>query len=367
VTSHWFKTYLLPGLIFQSVVIAGGYATGRELVEFFLSKGPLTGLAGMAVSTLVWGAVLSISFEFARMTKSYNYREFFQHLLGPAWFLFEIAYMFMLLLVLAIIGSAAGDMMQYTFRIPALLGTLFLMGAVGILTFYGTDLVERFMSGWSFLLYGTYVVFLIWGFSLFGKEISEQFRQSSLEQGWFSSGAEYAGYNLAVVPAILFCLAHIQTRREALISGALAALLAIVPGILFYCVMVGMYPEIVEVSVPVNAILSTFDARWFEIGFQIVVFGTFIETGTGLLHALNERIAYSVENKGKSMPNFARPAIAVSALVFAIFVGDTIGLVALIASGYGLLTWAFIAIFVIPVLTIGVWKSFGPKAMSTEC
>jgi hypothetical protein len=28
-----FKKYLLPGLVFQSVVIAGGYGTGRELAD----------------------------------------------------------------------------------------------------------------------------------------------------------------------------------------------------------------------------------------------------------------------------------------------------------------------------------------------
>ena len=39
--------YLLPGFIFQSVVIAGGYGTGRELVEFFLTQGPLGGLLGI--------------------------------------------------------------------------------------------------------------------------------------------------------------------------------------------------------------------------------------------------------------------------------------------------------------------------------
>ena len=33
--SSWFQRYLLPGFVFQSVIIAGGYGTGRELVEFF--------------------------------------------------------------------------------------------------------------------------------------------------------------------------------------------------------------------------------------------------------------------------------------------------------------------------------------------
>mgnify|MGYP001415174714 CR=1 FL=1 len=29
--SGWFQRYLLPGCVFQAAVIAGGYATGREL------------------------------------------------------------------------------------------------------------------------------------------------------------------------------------------------------------------------------------------------------------------------------------------------------------------------------------------------
>ncbi len=52
-----FRRYLLPGLVFQSVVIAGGYGTVRELVEFFLSEGPLAGLYGIAVTTVIWSAV----------------------------------------------------------------------------------------------------------------------------------------------------------------------------------------------------------------------------------------------------------------------------------------------------------------------
>lgn len=39
-----FKRWLLPGLGVKAVVIGGGYATGRELAEFFLSNGPWGGL-----------------------------------------------------------------------------------------------------------------------------------------------------------------------------------------------------------------------------------------------------------------------------------------------------------------------------------
>ena len=80
--SRFFQKYLLPGFVFQSLVIAGGYGTGAELVEFFLSLGPLTGLLAMGVATLIWSAVAASSFELARLTQSYDYRTFFTHLLG---------------------------------------------------------------------------------------------------------------------------------------------------------------------------------------------------------------------------------------------------------------------------------------------
>ena len=36
--SSFFQKYLLPGFVFQSLMIGGGYGTGREIVEFFLDQ-----------------------------------------------------------------------------------------------------------------------------------------------------------------------------------------------------------------------------------------------------------------------------------------------------------------------------------------
>ena len=65
----WFKKYLLPGFVFQSVLIGGGYGTGRELVEFFMTTGPAAGYFGMIVSMIIWGLVMAATYELARMTK----------------------------------------------------------------------------------------------------------------------------------------------------------------------------------------------------------------------------------------------------------------------------------------------------------
>src|SRR5690242_21864747 len=101
-TTNWFQRLLLPGFAFKAVVIGGGYATGRELAEFFLPSGPWGGLASMLLATVIWSAVTVLTFLFARAVGALEYRAFFQHLLGPFAIIFELAYVANLVLVLEI-------------------------------------------------------------------------------------------------------------------------------------------------------------------------------------------------------------------------------------------------------------------------
>lgn len=54
------------------------------------------------------------------------------------------------------------------------------------------------------------------------------------------------------------------------------------------------------------------------------------------------------------LPDYLRPVIALAVLVIAIIAGGKLGLVTLIAKGYGFMTWVFILVFFIPILTIGL-------------
>ncbi len=351
-----FQRYLLPGFVFQSVVIAGGYGTGRELVEFFLTQGPLGGLLAMLlVSTAIWSAVCACSFEFARAFRAYDYRSFFKELLGWAWPSFEICYFALVLIILAVIAAAAGSILSETFALHYAVGVIGMMAAVGYLVFRGSGTIEKFLAGWSFLLYGIYVVFFVWAFAKFGDDAISALASGERSASWPLGGIRYAAYNLAVIPAVLFCTRHMQSRKEAVTAGLLAGPIAIVPGFLFYMTMVGQYPTILESTVPANYLLELIGSRWFQLVFQIVLFGTLVETGTGLIHAVNERIAKVYEEKGASMPEFLRPATAIALLIIGALLAQ-FGLIGLIARGYGTLTWIFLVIFVIPVLTWGVWK-----------
>lgn len=309
----------------------------------------------LLVSTVVWSLVNAASFEFARVFRTYEYRGFFRRLLGPGWILFELAYLALLFIILAVIGAAAGAILEETFGLPYALGVAGIMTAVGALVFRGTATIERFLAGWSIVLYAVYVALFVWTFARFGPEIRAAFAADSFAGPWVGHGLQYAAYNLAVIPAVLFTVRHARSRRDAVTAGLLAGPIAIIPGLLFYLAIVSGYPEVVDRPVPANHLLELLGSRAFQVLFQIVLFGTLIETGTGLIHAVNERVAAAFADHGRTMPDRMRPAVAI-ALLFAAALLARVGLVALIARGYGTLTWIFLAIYVVPVLTWGVWR-----------
>ena len=356
--SSAFQRYFLPGLIFQSVLVGGGYATGRELVEFFLSSGPIGGLLSLIVTTVIWSVVLAVSFEFARVTKSYDYRSFFKQLLGPFWILFEIAFITLALLVISVLGSATGVLFSESFGVSPLIGIVAMMTIIGLLAFYGSKTVERFLAGWSFVLYAAYILYFILWLASFGDQIVANFAATPIGDGWLGGGIRYAGYNMVGVIAVLFCLRHITTRKDAIVAGILAGPLAIIPGLLFYIAMVGFYPEVTQQPVPVNFMLGELNIPALQILFQLVLFGTFIETGLGMIHAVNERIADVYTEKQKEMPKWIRPIVAVVLLIISIFLATYLGIISLIAQGYGVLTYAILLIYVLPILTIGIWRIF---------
>ncbi|WP_423928831.1 hypothetical protein [Candidatus Palauibacter sp.] len=245
--TSWFRRYPLPGFVFQSIIIAGGYGTGRELVEFFLRFGPLGGLLGMLLPSMLLVSLTSMaSFEFVRVFETYDYRTFFQRLLGRGWFAYEIGYLSAVLLILAVIGSAAGAFLLETFGLPHWVGVVGLLLTIGFLVFKGTGTIERFFSGWSFLLYGVYIVFFAWSISRFGGSIGAALASGEVREGWALSGFRYGVLQLSLIPAMLFATRHIRRRREALWAGALTGPIAMIPAILFFVAMSGQYPGILD-------------------------------------------------------------------------------------------------------------------------
>ena len=353
--SSWFQRFLLPGFAMKAVIIGGGYATGRELAEYFLPAGPWGGLAGMLLAMLLWSVIAAVTFAYAYRVGALDYRAFFADLLGPAWVAFEVAYLLFVVLILAVFGASAGAIGAAMFGWPSFLGALLLaLGILGTVSL-GNRAVEGVFKYVSFLLYGVYALFLIFSLTRFGDRIAQGFATPAPWDGWASGGLTYASYNIIGAVVILPVLRHLSSTREAVIAGAIAGPLAMLPAILFFTCMIAFYPGIGAETLPSDFLLRQLNLPIFHLLFQLMIFAALLESGTGAVHAINERIAGVLHRRGGvALGAGARAAIAGTLLLVCMFLAERVGLIALIASGYRLLAYLFLAVFVLPLLTIGL-------------
>ncbi len=352
---RFLRIYLLPGAILQSVNIAGGYGTGRELVEFFTRHGMGNGLAGMLLATTLMSLVFATSLALARRHRAYDYRSFFKVLLGRAWFLFELLAVLLFILVLAVMGAAAGEILSRELGVPRVAGGAALLVAVVVLNFFGRDWVTRVLAGWSVFLYAVFGAYFVTVLAAGGSLPPGAFAWQ-LESGWAVSALQYALYNVAAVPIILYAARAIETERQAVLAGLTGGIITMLPALMFHLSFAGAYPDIVGEQLPVYAMFERLAVPALHTLYLLVLFGTFVETGAGNIQGLIERLdAWWQERRGTTLSRVVHAGIAAVALVLASLL-SAVGVVDLIAGGYGRIAWGYLVVFIIPLFTVGAYR-----------
>ena len=352
-----FNRWILPGLGVKAVVIGGGYATGRELAEFFLSVGPWGGLYAILFATLLFSVFCSLTFVLARRLATYDYRSFFKRLLGPAWPLFELSYLLFVILILAVYGAAAGAIGNAVFGAAEWVGTVTLAAGIAGVVAFGNRAVERLFRDVSYYLYAVYAVFIVLALWKFGDRIPAGFAASTQTSGWALSGLTYVGYNIVGAVVILPALRHLLSDRDAVIAGVISGPLTMLPALLFFIPMVAFYPAVQSATLPSDYLLQQIGIPAFHLLFQAMIFSALLESGTSSVHAINERIdRVWLARTRRELTHRARLSIAAVVLIGCMFLASRFGLVALIANGYRALAYILLATFILPLITVGVWK-----------
>lgn len=230
-----------------------------------------------------------------------------------------------------------------------------MLASIGFLTFKGAGLLEKFLSGWSIFIYLVYGLFLAAAIWKFGPEIKNHLSAGQILPGWGLGGFKYALYNMGVIPSVLFCLGQIETRKEAILSGFLASLIGILPGFLFFIAVLGSYPTIIAEEAPAFFVLQKLHLPALLVAYLVMLFGTLIQTGTGFIHAFNQRLEATLKARGKKLLPWHRPAVALTLLLVSVGVAG-FGLINLVAKGYGSISWGIFLSYFVPLMTIGVYK-----------
>ncbi len=353
---NFLRIYFIPGAVFQSIVVGGGYATGREIVEYFTRLGPLGGLFAIGLAFVIFALVLSLTFEIGRAFKAYDYRSFFKVLLGKNWFVYELVAVIMLLLTFAVLIAAATSVLEQRFTLPPWIAVVLVFGSIAALEFYGRDVVMHVLAAWSFVLYAVFIVFVFRVLSVVPDGSSSAIFGGPVSSGWWLSGFKYALYNMMVIPIVLYVSRSFETRSQAVGAGIIAAAIAVIPAALLHIAFCATDVNLLSEEIPVYAVMNFYSMPILSIAFAIMLIGTLIETGAGLIQGINERLDNQLFESGREpLGKLGHTLIALGFLGIALCV-STLGMIGIIAQGYGAMAWVFFVIYFLPLVSIGVWK-----------
>jgi uncharacterized membrane protein YkvI len=355
---HRAAAVLVPAAVFQSVIVGGAYGTGREIAEFISRFGPWGGVGVIALVALGFGLVLGVSFELARTTRTFDYRSFLKALLGPLWIVYEILFGILLLIVLAVTGAAAGTVLGDFFDVPDMLGTGLMLCAVIVLAWAGRRLVEITLTAGAVLLTAVICVFCWQVWQLRATEIAAAFREVAAPEGWVQSAFVFILYNSALAPVLLYVAAPLASRFEAFSAGIAAGIAGVLPALLFHIAFMGAWPEVTEQDIPTYWLMQQIGQPWLLTLYVCVLCMTIIQTGVGVLQGVNERLDNWWRERHGHGFSAVQHALAAGAAVLLSLLLAKLGIVKLVAQGYGTLAWGFLCIYTLPVLTLGLYRIF---------
>ena len=359
-----FGKLILPGIVLQSVLIGGGYATGREIVEYGAKFGAMGWLAGVG-TFLGFAIIAALSFELIRLYKVYDYKSFIKEIGGPLWIVFDIVYFLFMIVIIAVMASATGSIVEQTLGLNYWVGVAAITIVVGVLNFFGARLIERFETYGTIALYIGYIIFAIIVISNNHQNMSQVFATgdtsfvpNATAPAILWSGVLYCAYNLVVVPSSFFTIKRQTKTSESIISGIIGGILMTIPWFLTYFAVMCFYPneDVLAASVPWLSMMQGV-AGPVVIGiFGIVMGWTLIETSTGIIHACIERVNNGLGELHKNEMTRPQQAILTLVILIGAMILSRIGIIDLIATVYNGLAYAFLIIYVVPLLTVGVYK-----------
>ena len=353
--SYFFRVVAIPSAVFLSAIFGASYGSGREVMEFVSSLGPSGGVTALLTVVVVHCLLLSISFEIARMFKSYDYVSFCKELLGPGWVLYEIVILMGMLIALSITMTVGGTVLEDHFDIKVWIGSLMIFALVVGLNYYGRAMVERSMMLSIAALFLVLVVLVSQLLVGFVGQISAAFSTHEYQSGGVMTGMKYAIGGGGYLPLLLYCAMGLRTRSEAFTAGAVAALIAIVPASIFHLAFMVGYPEIVDQRLPTYWMFENISTPFMLNIYVVVMFVLVAQTGVAVMQGLIIRVdRWMTLKSGRPLGRIGHAGVASAVVVISMGLGS-MGIIALILRGYTIMFMSFVVVYVIPLLTHGVY------------
>lgn len=285
------------GLLIQLVatyigaVIGAGFASGQEILQFFILFG-YQGLLGVVVATLLFAYLGAMVLYLSIKLQAGSYRQLLSYLLGPwAGRFMDMVSLLMLVGGLGVMLSGSGAVVQEYLGMPqwvgvglAVLAILFVIlhGLTGLLT-VNVLLVPLKLAA----------VCLIAGLALANKGLPAELpfiNQQGVGGHWLWSSMLYVSFNMIVPVAVLASMGRSIDKKTGISAGILGGLGLGASVAMVTLAGLAFYPQVTNYEVPMLFMASSINPALRPV-FALLIWVAILTTAIANAHGFASRLA----------------------------------------------------------------------------
>lgn len=378
----FFSGYFAIAFVWFSGHFGGGFASGRQIVAFFLNH-HWTSLFMPALAMAVMGLTFYYSMLIAAKYNAFDYCTWSKKLYGRAGAvmapLYELLVNLLMVLVTAVAFATGGSTLTKAVGTSYALNTVAIAAIIFVLTIYGAGLVRKAATVVSIMLIACiFIIYLPNIIHFFpkimanlatirsGAHLPADSDLSFLDSLWW--GLKYGALQCCAIGAYIV---HTQAcpNRACLKKAAIVGFL-INTGIMYltyFGILAFIDEGVLKEAVPsLFVVMHGVGGTWMTVLISACIIVGAVSTGVALVYGTTNRMVLFF---GRNMDDLTRirkqrmhSVIASAILVVACWLVAQLGLIPLIGKGYGNVGWLTLFIITIPVLLrgFGLWRFSEP-------
>lgn len=269
------------------VVVGAGFATGQEILQFFL-KYDLLGLIGIIITTVMFIIIGYLIMKLGRELSADSHLKIIQYadgkVLGK---IIDLIITFFLFCALTAMIAGTGALFKEQFNLPYLLGNFVMAILTMIIVLTGIkgviNAISMVVPFLIIILFGTCLYSIINNPISFSYNINNNFN-------WFLSAILYVSYNTILSISVLGPLGgeakNLKTIRNGAIIGGLGLGLG---SLMIYLALSVNILKVFRLEVPMIYVASQI-SPFFQLIYAIILIAEIFTTAVGALYGFVSRI-----------------------------------------------------------------------------
>ncbi|MBM7606446.1 putative membrane protein YkvI [Metabacillus crassostreae] len=273
--------------VYVGTVVGAGFATGREIVEFFTKYG-IYGLAGILVVGLLFIFIGTKMLILSKRIQAQSYQELMVFLFGKKFGGFVNVFMLLILLGLtSIMLSGAGaifyEQLGLSVRIGVILTIILTICVMffGVKGLYGVNLIVVPML----ILFS--VMLAVQSFSI--ESLVTTHEDSSASLNWILAAFSYAAFNLTMASAVLAPLANEIKDEKVLKRGGILGGIFLTLILISSHIALSTLPDLLQYDIPMAEVMKTTLFSFYFI-YIAIIYGEVFTSVIGNLFGLEKQI-----------------------------------------------------------------------------